>query len=75
MSDSGLYHLQLQGRVDEREINALSPLQVTLERAEPADTWLSVWTDQSGLMGLLRYLHGRGLAIIRVERREGPPPI
>ncbi len=70
MHDSGLYHLQLQGRVDEREINALGPLQVTLERVESAATWLSVLTDQSGLMGLLRHLHARGLVLLSVRRED-----
>jgi hypothetical protein len=70
MHARGLYHLQLQGQVDEREINALSPLQMTLERAEAAATWLSVRTDQSGLMGLLRYLHARGLVLLSVQRED-----
>ncbi len=70
MNDNGLYHLQLRDRVDEREINALSPLQMTVERVEAGATWISVRTDQSGLMGLLRHLHARGVVLLSVQRED-----
>ncbi len=62
------YHIQIEGQVAEGEINAMTPLQLTLERIEAAATLLSVHTDQSGLIGLLRHLHARGLVLLSVQR-------
>ncbi len=67
MNDICTYHIQLQGQVDAGEVNAMGPLQVTLERAEPVATLFSVSTDQSGLIGLLRHLHGLGLILLSVS--------
>ena len=66
MNDTCTYRILLHGQVDEGEINALAPLQMALERAEPAATLFSVRTDQSGLIGLLRHLHGLGLILLSV---------
>ena len=68
MNDICIYHLKLRGQVDEHDLNAISPLQVTVERAGAAGTWLAVHTDQSGLIGLMRHLHGRGLVLLSVLR-------
>ena len=67
MNDICTYHIQLHGQVDEGEVNAMTPLRMTLERAEPAATLFSVSTDQSGLIGLLRHLHGLGLMLLTVS--------
>lgn len=60
MNDMCTYHIQLRGQMDEGEINATSPLQMTAVRVNQAATLFSVRTDQSGLIGLLRHLHGLG---------------
>jgi hypothetical protein len=41
-----------------------------LERAEVAGTLFSVTTDQSGLIGLLRHLHGLGLLFLSAGRED-----
>lgn len=61
MNDIYTYLIQLRGQVDEGEINAMSPVQITVERSDMASTLLSACTDQSGLIGLMRHLHGLGL--------------
>jgi hypothetical protein len=68
MNDMCTYLIQLRGQVDEGEINAMSPLQMTMERGDTAATVFTVRTDQSGLIGLLRHLHGLGLALVSVRR-------
>jgi hypothetical protein len=68
MNDMGTYLIQLRGQVDEGEINAMSPLQITMERGDTAATAFTVRTDQSGLIGLLRHLHGLGLVLVSVRR-------
>ena len=54
--------------MDKGEINATSPIQMTVERADADATLFTVRTDQSGLVGLLRHLHGLGFAFLCVSR-------
>ncbi len=70
MNATCTYHLELRGQVDEREVNTTSPLQVAVERAGAAATQLTIRTDQSGLMGLMRHLHARGLVLLSVRRED-----
>ncbi len=66
MSECSIYLIRLSGTVEEDEINRSSPLRVTVVRTEMESTLLSVRTDQSGLIGLLRHLHGRGFGLLAV---------
>ena len=68
MNNVCTYHIQIERQVAEDEINAISTLQMTLERIDTATTLFSVHTDQSGLIGLLRHLHARGLVLLSVQR-------
>ena len=70
MDDIGTYLIQLRGQVEEGEINTMSPLQMTMERGDTAATAFTVRTDQSGLIGLLRHLHGLGLTLVSVRHVE-----
>ena len=69
MNTACVYHFQIQGQVDEAEINAMSPLQLTRDEVEvdTAVTQFSIHTDQSGLIGLMRHLHGRGFVFLSVH--------
>jgi len=70
MKDICIYHIKLCGTVSVCDINLSSPLHLDLEHTSSGETLLSLSTDQSGLVGLLRPLHGLGyefLSIIRVE--------
>jgi hypothetical protein len=62
------YQIEVQGRVAANDLNALSPLQMTVLRAEAAATRLAIHTDQAGLIGLLRHLHGSGFVILSMSR-------
>ena len=68
MDELCTYHIQLHGRVDEDEINTMSPLQMTVTEIDTASTLLTVHTDQSGLIGLMRHLHGLGFVFLSVQR-------
>jgi hypothetical protein len=68
MNDRCIYHIQLRGQVDEGEINAMSPFQTTVKRTDATSTLFAVCTDQSGLVGLLRHLHGLGFVFLSVSR-------
>jgi hypothetical protein len=43
---------------------------VTVEMTELDSTRISVCTDQSGLIGLMRHLHGIGLVVLSVLSRR-----
>ena len=68
MDDICAYLIQLRGQVNENDLNAMSPIQMTVVRADTASTLFTICTDQSGLIGLMRHLHGLGLALVSVRR-------
>ena len=67
------YPIELRGQVNENDLNAINPLQMAVVRADAdeehlsASTLFTVCTDQSGLIGLLRHLHGRGFVLLSVN--------
>lgn len=67
MDDMRSYQIQIYGRVEEEEINATSPLRLAVVRVEGDATLFTVRTDQSGLIGLVRYLHGLGFTLLSVS--------
>ncbi len=83
MNELCTYQIEVLGQVDEKDVSAGGPLQVALVRmsadnAGPdegktrpyASTLFTVCTDQSGLVGLLRHLHGRGLVLLSMYRER-----
>ena len=66
MPDQHTYLIQLRGSVDIDELNALTPLRMTPVQAEPATTRVTASTDQAGLIGLLRHLHGLGFQLLSI---------
>lgn len=67
MDDLRIYQIEIQGRADENDLNAIGPLQITVVQGDAESTLFIVRTDQSGLIGLLRTLHGRGLVLLSVH--------
>jgi len=68
MNDICTYLIQLRDQVNENDLNAMSPIQMTVVRVDTASMLFTVRTDQSGLIGLIRHLHGLGLALVSVRR-------
>ena len=68
MQDICTYQIEVRGQVDESAFNATSPLQMTVMRMSPAATLFTTCTDQSGLIGLIRHLHGHGFVLLSVTR-------
>ncbi len=66
MPDQHTYLIQLHGSVDIDELNALTPLRISGTRAEATTTQVTVCSDQAGLIGLLRHLHGLGFQFLSV---------
>jgi hypothetical protein len=70
MHDICTYQIKVRGQLDENAFNATSPLQVTVVRVDTAATRFTICTDQSGLIGLIRHLHGQGFVILSVCRER-----
>ncbi len=68
MDDICTYQIMVRGQVGEEEVNAQSPLQLTVEPAGPASSLITIRADQSGLIGLLRHLHGLGFVLLSIQR-------
>ncbi len=71
MNDICNYQMTLRGQVNESEINAMSPIHITVVNAGLDFTLLTVRTDQSGLVGLIRHIHGKGFLFLSINREEG----
>ena len=70
MHESCSYEIKVRGQVEAGELNTGSPVLMRVVGGDGLATRLAIEADQSGLMGLMRHLHGRGLVILLV-RREG----
>ena len=68
MQDHCTYHIEVLGQADEHDLNKMSPIEATVVRLDKAATQLVVRTDQSGLIGLIRHLHGRGYLFLNISR-------
>lgn len=70
MNDNYTYHIKISGQVNEGELNFSSPLHLHVVQAGMDETVVSLRTDQSGLVGLLRHLHGLSFVFISIIRIE-----
>ena len=64
------YLLEVRGRIDVEWLQSFDSATEIIrdEMAERKDlTIINVYTDQSGIVGLIRRLHGLGLTILKVE--------
>jgi hypothetical protein len=66
--DSTIYTVTVAGYADELTINSDSPFDARTSYSGDDITQLIITTDQSGIVGLIRHLHGRGFTILSVKR-------
>jgi hypothetical protein len=71
VNDTRLYLIQLDGHVSEETINTNSPIEA-LVTPKGTSTEIALQTDQSGLIGLLRHLHARGLVLLTITGSPEP---
>ena len=69
MHDLSHYLIQISGPLNEPGFNSSSPLQIKVFKTDRDLTGFEVYTDQSGLIGLLRHLHHQGYHLLKVERQ------
>lgn len=70
MYDFYVYQIEIEGQVDEKAFNTTSPLQMSVIQVDEDSTIFTVHTDQSGLIGLMRHLHGRGFVFLSLRRER-----
>ena len=73
LNDVRTYTIQIHGRVEEGDIHATSPLPFTIRQMEGTNTYITIQTDQSGFIGLIRHLHGLGLVLLSMSASIGKP--
>ncbi|HEX5840760.1 MAG TPA: hypothetical protein VFY26_23180 [Anaerolineales bacterium] len=64
------YRIEVRGRVDVEWLQSFdSSVEILLDEAREMEeiTVLSVHTDQSGIIGLVRRLHGLGMTLQQLE--------
>jgi hypothetical protein len=67
MNDTNLYQFVIRGCIDADEINANSPLALQIIATPHERTLILASTDQAGMIGVIRHLHGLGLTILSVD--------
>ncbi|MAT97117.1 MAG: hypothetical protein CL608_08245 [Anaerolineaceae bacterium] len=70
MDDICTYRIEVEGRMNENGRTGGSPLEMVVVRTNDAATLFTICTDQSGAIGLIRYLHGRGYVLLSVVRES-----
>ena len=62
------YRIRIEGGLDPLAFNATSPYPVDVTRVGSNTTSFTVRADQSGLVGMIRFLHHRGYALLSLYR-------
>lgn len=70
MQDFCVYQIEVKGQVDEKSFNTKGPLQMTVIRVDTESTLFTIYTDQSGLIGLMRHLHNQGFVFLSLSRER-----
>ena len=62
------YVVKIQGRVDGGLVDWLGPMNLAADAEGSVSTLSGIVTDQAGIVGLIRHLHGLGIVLLSVER-------
>jgi len=73
MDEQKVYEIEIAGWTADDDVRTDGPLQTAVLRADEESTVLVVQADQSGLVGLLRHLHGRGAVLLSVRSARELP--
>jgi hypothetical protein len=61
------YTLKLSGQLDDDFLASYCPAGTTMECQEGVILLTNIYTDQSGILGLIRYLHNMGCIILELK--------
>jgi hypothetical protein len=62
------YHIEVRGDASENDLNRAAPIKINLLHADDLASLLTIHTDQSGFVGLIRHLHSRGFELLSMRR-------
>ncbi len=65
------YIVKTEGCIDAPLVDWFGPVEITSvvsDGGEAVTTLSGIVTDQAGLVGLIRHLHGLGLVLLSIER-------
>jgi hypothetical protein len=62
------YRIEVRGDVNENDLNMTAPIKIKLLHAGDLASLLTINTDQSGLVGLIRHLHSKGFELLSMRR-------
>ncbi|MBN1265631.1 MAG: hypothetical protein JXA25_09070 [Anaerolineales bacterium] len=65
------YYIMVKGTVEEQLLNTSSPSCMRVVQAGENKTQLVTRTDQAGLIGLIRFLHGQGFLLLSITQKAG----
>lgn len=74
IEDVRTYKIHFHGQVEEEDINTTSPVRLTIEHIDETSTSATLRADQSGMIGLIRHLHGLGLVLLSISCGIENPP-
>lgn len=70
LQNTYIYQIEVEGSINEEIFNTASPIQIEVENIQHSITLITVYTDQSGIIGLLRHLHRLGFVVIALNRKR-----
>jgi hypothetical protein len=70
--DACTYTIEITGRLTQADIEMICPSGLTVHKKVGLSLAFEVITDQSGLIGLLRHLHSRGVVFVAIRRTPFP---
>ncbi len=71
MDEPAAYRVTIQGCIGKELVDESGPVQINEVRVDPArgiTTLAGIFTDQVGMVGLIRHLHGLGIVLLALER-------
>lgn len=60
------YRVRIQGQLEEKSFNAISPYRITEVSSTLDATQFTVCADQAGVIGLIRHLHQQGFLLLSI---------
>jgi hypothetical protein len=73
LDEPAAYRVTIQGCIGKELLDESGPVQINelqVDAPRGTTTLAGIFTDQVGLVGLLRQLHGLGIVLLAVERLD-----
>ncbi len=71
LDQEAAYVIKIQGRIDSNLVDRFGPVSIASaveDEGRTITTLSGIATDQAGLVGLIRHLHGLGVVLLSIER-------